>query len=467
MPRRGKRRQKTRTHAEEVEADESTRDSKIPRTFVVKKGKVGPAVSQLMHDLRDVMMPYTAKRLRERKGQKLKDFVHIAGPMGISHLMMLTSTSEHTNLRVSRLPRGPTLTFQVPEFALGGQVRGAQKRPVDPSQLLRDSPLVVLNNFGDDKENHVKLASATFQSMFPKINVQTANLATCKRVVLLDYDEASECMEYRHYAIKTSEGAAESRAIKRGSGTSSSSSSSSSSGSSGSSSSGGSGIVGIIGGFWSYTSMAVHDGVASVLRVPMLSYGSFSTQLASKTRYPFFVRVCMSLARQGEALIRLATRFGWSQVGLVYDQDPAAATAGAASTSDAADPSSASAAASASASAAASSTASSSSSEAVSYGTYGARAVREAAAAQGVTIVAEAIYAVGDTKVPDAELKKLQDASVRVVVLLASTHASSMAAIDSLHAKGLLGSGYALLTDAQLDSDGSSTATLSPGKVRG
>ena len=55
----------------------------------------------------------TYRNLRERKGQKLKDFIHVAGPLGISHLVMFTSTDQYTNMRVSRLPRGPTLTFKV------------------------------------------------------------------------------------------------------------------------------------------------------------------------------------------------------------------------------------------------------------------------------------------------------------------------------------------------------------------
>jgi len=214
MPRRGKRRQKTRTHVidDEVE-EEKAREAKIPRTFVVKKGNVGPNVTTLMHDIRDVMMPYTARKLRERKGQRVKDFVHIAGPLGVSHLTILTSTKEFTNMRVSRMPRGPTLTFQILEYSLAKMVRASQKRPIDATKLSHDPPLVVLNNF-NDQDNHVKLASATFQSMFPRINVQTAQPEKCKRVVLLDYDAKSETIEYRHYAISTA-ATGDNRAVRR------------------------------------------------------------------------------------------------------------------------------------------------------------------------------------------------------------------------------------------------------------
>jgi len=123
------------------------------------------------------MLPYTAQKLKSRKTNKLKDFVSVAGPMGVTHLMMLTQsreidpnkqkdTHQHQHklapssspgapssapaattkaadapassmvapedsddalgagvqLRVARMPRGPTLTFRVQRFALPAEV---------------------------------------------------------------------------------------------------------------------------------------------------------------------------------------------------------------------------------------------------------------------------------------------------------------------------------------------------------
>lgn len=43
----------------------------------------------------------------------LKDFVHVAGPLGVTHFLILSRTEEFVNFRVCRLPRGPTITFHV------------------------------------------------------------------------------------------------------------------------------------------------------------------------------------------------------------------------------------------------------------------------------------------------------------------------------------------------------------------
>ena len=43
---------------------------------------------------------------------------------------------------------------------------------------VQDAPLVVMNNFGG--EEHLKLATALFQTLFPAINVQSTSLKQCK-----------------------------------------------------------------------------------------------------------------------------------------------------------------------------------------------------------------------------------------------------------------------------------------------
>ena len=47
---------------------------------------------------------------------------------------------------------GPPLTFKVEQYSLGNDVRSSQKRPVDYAAALRTAPLVVLNNFGDGRQ---------------------------------------------------------------------------------------------------------------------------------------------------------------------------------------------------------------------------------------------------------------------------------------------------------------------------
>ncbi len=49
-------------------------------------------VRELIHDTRKMMLPFTAMKLREKKSNSLKDFVAIAGSLGVSHLMCFTTT---------------------------------------------------------------------------------------------------------------------------------------------------------------------------------------------------------------------------------------------------------------------------------------------------------------------------------------------------------------------------------------
>lgn len=63
-------------------------------------------------------------------------------------------------------------------------------------------PLVVLNNFGQSEESHVKLMRITFQHTFPTINTKTVKLSDCRRVVLYHYHKDEGTVEMRHYAIR-------------------------------------------------------------------------------------------------------------------------------------------------------------------------------------------------------------------------------------------------------------------------
>ncbi len=63
-------------------------------------------------------------------------------------------------------------------------------------------PLVVLNNFSQSEEGQVKLMRATFQHMFPTINVKTVKLSECRRVVLFNFNKEDGSVELRHYAIR-------------------------------------------------------------------------------------------------------------------------------------------------------------------------------------------------------------------------------------------------------------------------
>ena len=62
-------------------------------------------MADLEADLRKVMAPNTATHLRESKRNVLRDFVHIAGPLGVTHFVMLTATKTASYLRIAKAPR--------------------------------------------------------------------------------------------------------------------------------------------------------------------------------------------------------------------------------------------------------------------------------------------------------------------------------------------------------------------------
>ncbi|GAB4819744.1 hypothetical protein N2152v2_006790 [Parachlorella kessleri] len=195
---------KKRTH---IRVDQDPAKKGQPKSFVFRRGRHGAILKELEKDLRKLMAPNTATNLKESKRNVLKDFVHIAGPLGVTHFLMLTATHNASYLRIAKPPRGPTITMRIHEYSLVRDVVAAQQRPRMPQTMWQGPPLVVMNNFG--QEEHMRLASVTFQHMFPAINVQTTKLSACQasgwalawRVLLLDYSKESGRISVRHFSI--------------------------------------------------------------------------------------------------------------------------------------------------------------------------------------------------------------------------------------------------------------------------
>uniref|UniRef100_A0A915K3M1 Brix domain-containing protein n=1 Tax=Romanomermis culicivorax TaxID=13658 RepID=A0A915K3M1_ROMCU len=174
---------------------------KSPHSFVFHRGKVGLYVRRLIRDVRRVMEPYTATKLKVLKKNVLKDFASVAGPLGVSHMVVFTRTTASLNMRLIRLPRGPTLTFRVHSYSLNRDIISSLRKAQPTPQKYFHHPLLVMNNFQHD-QRHIKLMESTFQNMFPSINVNSVKLGDIKRCLLLNYDTESDTIEFRHYAIK-------------------------------------------------------------------------------------------------------------------------------------------------------------------------------------------------------------------------------------------------------------------------
>eukprot|EP00536_Pseudo-nitzschia_multiseries_P005980 jgi/Psemu1/324143/estExt_fgenesh1_pg.C_1220004 len=225
MPKRGRRRKKTHTHVANEENVAGTLSNsevvKVPKSLIIRRGKCESVVTDLIQDLRRLMMPYTAMNFQEdasyRKLTLAKYCQHVCLPLGVSHILAFSQNQDRLSLRVAKTPQGPTLTFRVHRFSLSKHIQKLQRRPVNTKSLLDSPPIVVTNNFGDQTAPpQVKLMRITFQNMFPAINVANVRLKECRRVVLFhlveeeSVDEKAEDgspvinqrVEVRQYAIK-------------------------------------------------------------------------------------------------------------------------------------------------------------------------------------------------------------------------------------------------------------------------
>ncbi|KAF9885507.1 hypothetical protein FE257_012834 [Aspergillus nanangensis] len=218
-----KARTKKRTHARAQNASAASRTSasKNPKSMVLRAGasQVGASVSQLVKDVRSMMEPDTAVRLKERKSNRLRDYTAMAGPLGVTHLMLFSkSATGNTNMRLALTPRGPTLHFKVENYSLCRDVERALKRPRGGGQDHKTPPLLVMNNFNSPKADEnskvpkrlESLTTTVFQSLFPPINPQATPLHSIRRVMLLNRELAPEgeeedsyVLNLRHYAIAT------------------------------------------------------------------------------------------------------------------------------------------------------------------------------------------------------------------------------------------------------------------------
>lgn len=159
------------------------------------------------------MLPNTALNLQEQDKNTLKDFINVAGPIGVTHFLILSATEIGTYLRLIKVPQGPTFTFKVNSYTLQSDLARLIKNVHTITYEHKTAPILIMNNFNTE-ENHVKLMALAFQNLFPAINIKTVKLDDCKRVVILHYDKETETIEFRHYVITVSQ-LGMSKSIKR------------------------------------------------------------------------------------------------------------------------------------------------------------------------------------------------------------------------------------------------------------
>lgn len=180
--------------------EETVSSGTVPACFVFKRGRIGRYGSQLSRDFREIMRPNTSIKLKERKGNKMRDFINICGPLGVTHLGVFAPGHEGVTFRVIRVPQGPTVHFKVDQYTLAGDLRKVQSAPRVSEEDFRTPPLVVLDGFAGGAP-HLRLMSTMFRFMFPTLSVTETPLSALRRAVFFSHDAETGLVHVRHYGI--------------------------------------------------------------------------------------------------------------------------------------------------------------------------------------------------------------------------------------------------------------------------
>ncbi|KAH9521991.1 hypothetical protein DERF_005595 [Dermatophagoides farinae] len=194
------RRRKKRSKGSKEEPKELV---KAPHSFVIHRGSISKPLDQLLRNVRQIMEPFTASKLKVRKKNTIKDFVSISSYLNVSHMIIFTESSIAPYMRLCRVPRGPTVTYKILNCTLAHDVVAVQRRPQINTKLFQNAPLLVLNGFGSESEDkRIQLQTSMWRNMFPTIDIQTVQLSKIHRCLLLSLDSETNQIELRHYAIK-------------------------------------------------------------------------------------------------------------------------------------------------------------------------------------------------------------------------------------------------------------------------
>eukprot|EP00918_Siedleckia_nematoides_P024937 GHVU01053897.1.p1 GENE.GHVU01053897.1~~GHVU01053897.1.p1 ORF type:complete len:317 (+),score=25.14 GHVU01053897.1:28-951(+) len=208
------KRKKTNKNKGRLKPTEQELDRSIPRSFVVKRGTVDSSCAGLVQDLRNVMSPYCAVKLKEKKSNTIKDYLSVCGVFGVTNILMVSQSTSSPCLRLLKVPGGPTYTFKINKFCTMSDIRASQKRPRISKKDFLNPPLVLLHGFSKGASADAGAASARFptellattlQRLFPPIDINKFQLSTCSRVVIFALKPGREdgCPELsmRQYGI--------------------------------------------------------------------------------------------------------------------------------------------------------------------------------------------------------------------------------------------------------------------------
>jgi len=142
-----------------------------------------------------------AIQIQVNRKNVLKDFISVAAPLNVTHLVTFSKSEVSTYMRLIRLPRGPTMTFKLHSYSLSRDVVSMLKRNQATQSQFQNHPLLIMNHFSGDGM-HLKLMATMFQNMFPSINVNKVLFdlqltASCTHIVTVS-NTFSVFVRHRH-----------------------------------------------------------------------------------------------------------------------------------------------------------------------------------------------------------------------------------------------------------------------------
>ncbi|KAJ7972966.1 PETER PAN-like protein [Quillaja saponaria] len=151
----------------------------------------------MMQSLRISFLPHTAFNLKEKKWNKLKDFLNVSWPLGVTHFLMIWKTAKAPYLRFARISQGATLTFKIHEYSLVADIARSQLCPRFPQYLFRNYPLIVLSGFVNG-DSHTKLIASTLRNLFPQIDLESRNFSSTRRIVIRRFVQNHQVPDLRN-----------------------------------------------------------------------------------------------------------------------------------------------------------------------------------------------------------------------------------------------------------------------------
>jgi ribosome biogenesis protein SSF1/2 len=104
---------KKRTHREPA-ADPSVKGP--PKSFVWAQGSNRSLVREICADVRTMMRPHTAVNLKVSNHNVMKDFIHVAGPLGVTHFVIVTASDKASYLKLCKSPRVRLVPLSGPQL---------------------------------------------------------------------------------------------------------------------------------------------------------------------------------------------------------------------------------------------------------------------------------------------------------------------------------------------------------------